>query len=84
MGLETWKADENREDTDIVLLRTEISMCFDKVRLRVEEVLLGCETYAAKKDGCKRLNRKPIDVSLRPMLDMARPSPIPDQRRAPG
>ena len=31
---------------------------FDKTHLRVEEVL-GCETYAAK-NGCKRLNRKPI------------------------
>lgn len=31
----------------------------DKTRLRVEEVL-GYETYAAKNDGYKRLNRKPI------------------------
>lgn len=59
MGLGTWKADGDREDTDIVLLHREISTKFNKTRLLVEEVL-GCETYAAKNDGCKRLKRKPI------------------------
>lgn len=57
MGPETWRADENREDTDIVLPRREMSVKLIRNFCAKKEVL-GCDTHGANDDGCKELQRK--------------------------